>query len=90
MKKNVFFLAAMFAVSAAVMTGCSNDLAGTQEIPNKGEVVIYSVSIPATKAADDVTRALTTSDNGATLTSAWNGETVYVYPKIRNYHSIHD
>lgn len=79
MKKNVFFLAAMFAVSAAVMTGCSNDLAGTQEIPNKGEVVIYSVSIPATKAADDVTRALTTSDNGATLTSAWNGETVYVY-----------
>lgn len=80
MKKNVFFFAAMFAVSAAVMTSCSNEFAGNQEIANEGEVVKYFISIPATKAADDVTRALSTSgENDATLTSAWNGETVHVY-----------
>ena len=82
MKKNVFFLAALLTASAVVMTGCSSEMAETQTVAqqNDGKVISYSVSIPATKASDDVTRALSTSGtDDATLSAAWNNENVYVY-----------
>ncbi|MBQ4388310.1 MAG: Ig-like domain-containing protein [Prevotella sp.] len=80
MNRHLFFSAAVLAASVA-LTGCSSELqVENQQMDAEGPVISYIVSIPATKANDDMTRALSTSgDNDATLNATWSGETVYAY-----------
>ena len=80
MKKQLFMMAAAVCASAA-LTSCSSDLqevTQTLEAPKDAPAVTYTVNIAATKASDDVTRALT--EDGTSLNATWgSGEKVYVY-----------
>lgn len=81
MNRHLFFSAAVLAASVA-LTGCSSELQVENQpvAEDDASVVTYLVSIPATKANDDMTRALATSGtDDASLDATWNDETVYAY-----------
>ena len=79
-RKNLFVAALL--VASAAMTGCSGELAQTDTpVVEQGGQVVYNVSIPATKDAGVVTRALATSGtDDASLGATWaEGDVVYAY-----------
>ena len=74
---NVYMLAALFMIGAAITSCSKSDDTPTPE-PKPVGPTTYTMTIKATKSADAKTRAL--SLNGTTLNALWTeGEFVYVY-----------